>query len=135
MHSIYERIEHLIMKKGMTKKAFCEELKISTGNLGDWKRGKSIPSTAKLIEIASFFQVSLDWIMLGRTDEEIREQKAVYRTENHNLDLDTQDLTAEELAFIREYIEFIKYRKRKQADPRASEAPQKDNGLHKKRIK
>lgn len=112
MHSIYERIEQLILEKGMTKKAFCEELKISTGNLGDWKRGKSIPSTAKLIEIASFFQVSLDWIMLGRTDE-IREQQSKYVTGNSDMDLNTDDLTAEEQAFIKEYIEFTRYRKRK----------------------
>lgn len=52
--SIYERIELLIKNAGMTKKAFCLELGISTGNLGDWKRGKSTPSTNKLIEIAAF---------------------------------------------------------------------------------
>ncbi|WP_454189980.1 helix-turn-helix domain-containing protein [Paenibacillus sp. Marseille-Q7038] len=113
MHSIYERIEHLIMKKGMTKKAFCEELKISTGNLGDWKRGKSTPSTTKLIEIATFFQVSLDWIMLGKFDEEIREQKTAYSMGNCDLNINVGDLTTEEQAFIREYIEFTKYRKRK----------------------
>lgn len=70
MQSIYERIEHLIAERGMTKKAFCQQLKISTGNLGDWKRGKSIPSTNKLIEIASFFDVSLDWLMIGRPSKE-----------------------------------------------------------------
>lgn len=129
MHSIYERIEHLIVKSGMTKKAFCEELKISTGNLGDWKRGKSIPSTVKLIEISNFFQVSLDWIMLGKLDGEIREQKVVYKMENQ--DVNIGDLTVEEQAFIREYIEFIQYRKRKQVYLSAQETPEKDGGLHK----
>ncbi|WP_211749055.1 helix-turn-helix transcriptional regulator [Paenibacillus sp. Marseille-Q4541] len=121
MHSIYERIEQLILKRGMTKKAFCEELKISTGNLGDWKRGKSTPSTAKLIEIASFFQVSLDWIILGRTREEIKEQRALYKTGNCELDWDVDDLTAEEQAFIKEYIEFTRYRKRKHTDENSNQ--------------
>lgn len=80
MQSIYERIEHLIAERGMTKKAFCQQLKISTGNLGDWKRGKSIPSTNKLIEIASFFDVSLDWLMIGRPSKEamVREKREDY---------------------------------------------------------
>lgn len=66
MQSIYHRIEELIKERGMTKKAFCQQLGISTGNFGDWKRGKTTPGTNKLIEIASFFDASLDWIMLGR---------------------------------------------------------------------
>lgn len=80
MQSIHERIEHLIAERGMTKKAFCQQLKISTGNLGDWKRGKSIPSTNKLIEIASFFDVSLDWLMIGRPSKEamVREKREDY---------------------------------------------------------
>ena len=76
--SIYERIELLIKNAGMTKKAFCLELGISTGNLGDWKRGKSTPSTNKLIEIAAFFNVSLDWLMTGREKqaEYVQDQSA-----------------------------------------------------------
>lgn len=39
MQTIYERIEYLIKQEGLTKKSFCEQLNISTGNMGDWKRG------------------------------------------------------------------------------------------------
>lgn len=127
MHSIYERIEYLIMEKGMTKKAFCEELKISTGNLGDWKRGKSTPSTAKLIEITAYFGVSLDWIMLGKHDDEVREQKSVYRMGNHEQNVNVGDLSIEEQAFIREYIEFTHYRRRKQASLYAGKTSEKGN--------
>ncbi|SDX29747.1 helix-turn-helix domain-containing protein [Paenibacillus sp. PDC88] len=120
MHSIYLRIEKLINERGMTKKAFCEELKISTGNLGDWKRGKSIPSTAKLIEIAAFFDVSLDWIMVGKSDTLIKEQSATYETKGHSEHAFSDDtisgLTIKEQEFIKEYIEFTRYRKQKRAD-------------------
>ena len=79
MSSIYERIEYLIKQKGMTKKAFCEQLNISTGNMGDWKRGKSTPGTHKLIEIGAFFHVSLDWLILGKTAAEmVRENGGAY---------------------------------------------------------
>ncbi|PZT55420.1 helix-turn-helix domain-containing protein [Paenibacillus silvae] len=118
MQSIYERIEHLIAERGMTKKAFCQQLKISTGNLGDWKRGKSIPSTNKLIEIASFFDVSLDWLMIGRLSKEaiVREKREDYFFDVlRQLDCQESELSAVEQSFISEYIEFTRYRKFKES--------------------
>lgn len=114
MHSIYERIELLIRKKKMTKKSFCEKLGISTGNLGDWKRGKSTPSTNKLIEIAAFFEVSLDWLMLGKEHkiEMLKDQTEEYIWQTFAAKgAGRPELTAEEEAFIREYIAFAQFRK------------------------
>ncbi|MDU0330515.1 helix-turn-helix transcriptional regulator [Paenibacillus sp. 3LSP] len=114
--SIYERIELLIKNAGMTKKAFCLELGISTGNFGDWKRGKSTPSTNKLIEIAAFFDVSLDWLMTGKEKqaEYVQDHRTEYTT---TTDKDwgafIGTLTEAERAFVREYIEFVRYRRRK----------------------
>ncbi|CAM2981545.1 helix-turn-helix transcriptional regulator [Paenibacillus sediminis] len=116
MQSIYERIELLIEARNMTKKAFCEQLGISTGNLGDWKRGKSTPSTNKLVEIASFFNVSLDWLIIGRDPkaEIINDMKERYCPDAmKQLNIQNDDLSEQEIQFIREYIEFVKYRKRK----------------------
>ncbi|GGA37264.1 helix-turn-helix domain-containing protein [Paenibacillus physcomitrellae] len=117
MHSIYERIDLLIRMKKMTKKSFCEKLGISTGNLGDWKRGKSTPSTNKLIEIAAFFDVSLDWLMLGKGafNSAVKEQAESYSHYYSHLDEEdrTAKLTPEEEAFIREYIAFTRYRKQR----------------------
>ncbi|PWW45311.1 MULTISPECIES: helix-turn-helix domain-containing protein [Paenibacillus] len=113
MQSIYERIEHLIAERGMTKKVFCKQLKISTGNLGDWKRGKSTPSTNKLIEIASFFDVSLDWLMIGRPSKEamVREKRENYFFDVlRQLDCQESELSTVEQSFISEYIEFTRYR-------------------------
>lgn len=111
--SIYERIELLIKNAGMTKKAFCLELGISTGNLGDWKRGKSTPSTNKLIEIAAFFNVSLDWLMTGREKqaEYVQDQRAEYASNEKDWNLFASSLTEAERTFIREYIEFTRYRR------------------------
>lgn len=111
--SIYERIELLIKNAGMTKKAFCLELGISTGNLGDWKRGKSTPSTNKLIEIAAFFNVSLDWLMTGREKqaEYVQDQRAEYASNEKDWNSFASSLTESERTFIREYIEFTRYRR------------------------
>ena len=115
MQSIYERIEYLIKKQGLTKKSFCGQLGISTGNMGDWKRGKSTPGTHKLIEIAAFFNVSLDWLILGRqTAETVRESGEEYFFgQIRQLNCQTEELLPKEKEFIKEYIEFTEYRKRK----------------------
>ncbi|MEK3733774.1 MULTISPECIES: helix-turn-helix domain-containing protein [Paenibacillus] len=121
MQSIYQRIEHLIEDRGMTKKAFCEALGISTGNFGDWKRGKTTPSTNKLIEIAAFFSVSLDWLIIGRGSPfpEIKETREGYGMEHgaeQEIMIDPAELSElgeQEREFIREYLEFSAYRKDK----------------------
>ncbi|AIQ39679.1 helix-turn-helix transcriptional regulator [Paenibacillus sp. FSL R7-0297] len=115
MHSIYERIESLIKRQGLTKKAFCEQLNISTGNMGDWKRGKSTPGTHKLIEIAAFFNVSLDWLILGKRNvDTVKESGEDYFFgQMRQLNCQTDELLQKEKEFIKEYIEFTEYRKRK----------------------
>lgn len=118
MQSIYDRIEYLIKQKGLTKKSFCEQLNISTGNMGDWKRGKSTPGTHKLIEIGAFFHVSLDWLILGKDSPEVlRESGADYDSRTiRRSDERTDKLLPMEKDFIKEYIAFTEYRKRNSAE-------------------
>ena len=103
MQSIYDRIELLIKRQGMTKKSFCKQLGISTGNLGDWKRGKSTPGT----------QVSLDWLVLGKQTQIVQESSEDYFFEEiRQLNCHTGELQPEEKSFIKEYLAFTDYRKR-----------------------
>ncbi|WP_106766718.1 helix-turn-helix domain-containing protein [Paenibacillus faecalis] len=122
MQSIYQRIEHLIESRGMTKKAFCENLGISTGNFGDWKRGKTTPSTNKLIEIAGYFEVSLDWLIIGRgsPSQGVMEAKEDYEANDTQETLEqimASSLTDDEKVFLREYLEFTEYRKCRDKNP------------------
>lgn len=132
MQTIYERIEALIKQKKMTKKAFCEELKISTGNFGDWKRNISAPSARKLIEIAGYFNVSLDWLMTGKERRDfgnVREQEAEYFFDKKGqLNCRLEDLPERERIFITEYLAFSTYRRQQSADPKRhdTDAPQAD---------
>ncbi|GAE09707.1 hypothetical protein JCM10914_6083 [Paenibacillus sp. JCM 10914] len=103
----------------MTKKAFCETLGISTGNFGDWKRGKTTPSTNKLIEIAAFFSVSLDWLIIGKGNPSIRvnETRGEYDIDAEAVILtNMSDLAKSEREFIREYIDFTIQRKAKKKE-------------------
>jgi transcriptional regulator with XRE-family HTH domain len=120
MQSIYERIEYLIKRQGITKKSFSEQLNISTGNMGDWKRGKSTPGTHKLIEIAAYFQVSLDWLILGKKNgnaETVNESGEDYFFgQMGQLNCQSDELLPKEKEFIKEYIAFTQYRKLKETD-------------------
>lgn len=113
MNSIYERIEFMIKKQGISKKSFCEQLAISAGNFGDWKRGKSTPGTSKLIEISKYFDVSLDWLMTGREwSDRVKESAGEYEVNPVQLLEEKQnELSLNEKSFIKEYIDFTLYRK------------------------
>lgn len=58
----------LMSKLGINQSQLSAETGISTGNLSDWKKGRSMPTSAKLTILADYFNCSVDYL-LGRTDE------------------------------------------------------------------
>lgn len=65
---LYERYELLKNELGLTDYRVSAETKISTATLTSWKNGAYIPKTDKLIILANYFNVSLDYLV-GRSDE------------------------------------------------------------------
>ncbi len=55
-----------IEARGASKK-LSEATGISTGNISDWRSGKSKPNADALVKIADYLNVSVDYL-LGRTD-------------------------------------------------------------------
>lgn len=53
--------------KGLNAKKVSEATGISTGNISDWKSGRSMPSAVKLDILADYLDCSVDYL-LGRTD-------------------------------------------------------------------
>ncbi|MEY8374075.1 helix-turn-helix transcriptional regulator [Merdimmobilis hominis] len=56
-----------IAERGVTAKKVSEATGISTGNISDWKSGRSMPSAQKLDLLADYLDCSVDYL-LGRTD-------------------------------------------------------------------
>lgn len=56
----------LLEPRGTSKK-LSDATGISTGNITDWKKGKSKPTAEALVLIADYFNCSIDYL-LGRTD-------------------------------------------------------------------
>ncbi|MBQ4268836.1 MAG: helix-turn-helix transcriptional regulator [Clostridia bacterium] len=73
MLQLYE----LRMQAGVSQKRLASDLKMSTGNLCDWEKGRTEPDIEKLIKLADYFDVSLDELM-GR------EPRTLSKEENLN---------------------------------------------------
>ena len=65
---IYQRIGELCYKKGITISKLEKELGFGNSAINKWGRISS-PSVDKILKIANYFDVSVDYI-LGRTDIE-----------------------------------------------------------------
>ncbi|MCP3776113.1 helix-turn-helix domain-containing protein [Paenibacillus sp. MZ04-78.2] len=105
---IVERIEYLIESNNIPKGDFLKEMGISSGNMGDWKSERSTPNIHKLVRVAEYFKTSLDWLVTGK-DRSAKEGDLL--GESIQASDSVHELSEDEQAFIREYIEFTGYRK------------------------
>ena len=60
-----DKIFSLMSERGISAKELSEKTGISSGNISDWKSGRSTPKGETLIKIADYFGVSVDYL-LGR---------------------------------------------------------------------
>jgi len=62
-----DRIFQLMEQRNLTAKELANALKISQGNITDWKKGRSKPSVPALEKIANYFDVSMDFLLGTQT--------------------------------------------------------------------
>lgn len=67
MHPTVERIQRLIQESGLTAKYVFTKLELSTNSLSEWKKGKAKPSLDAIIKLATFFNVTTDYLLIGKT--------------------------------------------------------------------
>ena len=58
---------NLLKQKKITAKQLSIDTGISSGNISDWKSGRSMPTAVKLVQIADYLGCSVDYL-LGRTN-------------------------------------------------------------------
>ena len=59
----YQRVEKLVNDKGITFYVLAKELNFARSLFSDWKVGKSMPKTDKLIKIANYLGTTVDYIV------------------------------------------------------------------------
>lgn len=67
MYDIYAKIRD---EKGMRDSDVAFLADIRQGVLSDWKSGKSIPNTKNLLKIARAMDVSLDYLVTGKSSDD-----------------------------------------------------------------
>ena len=72
----YERLQELCKKRNTSVSHMLQDLALSTGNTGNWKKGQ-LPKGDALVKIAEYLDASIDYIVFGEvgrglTDEEKR---------------------------------------------------------------
>lgn len=62
-----ENLYKTMKERKISASKLAKDNNISTGNVSDWKMGRSNPKTETLIKIADYLGVSIDYLV-GRTD-------------------------------------------------------------------
>lgn len=129
--SLGKRITQLREKLNMTQEELAKSLKVSRGAVSMWEIDHRTPDIHILQRIADFFDVSLDYLSLGRTDYRVADSPAPYRkqipgdsvtTEQgrriidslaraNSLDNDDYDMIAAQVEKLIEYAEKKKHSK------------------------
>ena len=66
--TFFERLEHLTEEKGEKYSSVSHTMSFAPNAIYEWLRTNSLPSLDYLIELAKYFDVSVDYL-LGRTDD------------------------------------------------------------------
>lgn len=60
---MYEKFAALLSKNDVTAYQVSKETGISTSTLTEWKQGKYTPKLDKLVKIAAYFNVPIDYFL------------------------------------------------------------------------
>ena len=63
---MYERYAKLRDERGLTDYAVSKETGISTATLSCWKNGEYEPKVDKMLILANFFDVSIEYLLSGK---------------------------------------------------------------------
>lgn len=63
------KLFELLKERGVSAKKLSDNTGISTGNISDWKSGRAKPSSEKLTILATYFNVSTDYLLGNDTSE------------------------------------------------------------------
>ena len=68
-----ELLLKLRKEKGWTQQRLADLLNVTNKTVSKWERNEAYPETATLIELSKLFQISVDDLLNGRVQEEIKE--------------------------------------------------------------
>ena len=64
--TIVDRIVSLMESRGVSGTALTSAIEISSSSITEWKKGKAKPSVDAVVKIAEYFDVTTDWLLMGK---------------------------------------------------------------------
>lgn len=117
MQTIGERIKFLREKHNISQKGLADATGLQRGNLSHYEKNKIKPSAEAIVALASFFDVSTDWLLTGKENE---------RKRNGSKDRVApliQALDEEERAEVEQFVEFLIYRRNSREEMQKEKPP------------
>lgn len=65
------RLRSVRAEKNLTQQQTAVALGVSLGTVARWETGRA-PDTSCVIKLAEYFDVSIDWLLLGRGQKRLR---------------------------------------------------------------
>ena len=119
------RLKELRLKKGLTQKELAQKLNMQNTAISKYELNQRKPDTETLLEIANFFNVSVDYL-LGNSDDRTtlnpkedtpyeKISKLVKENEIKTLaaHFDGEDITDDDVKAIKNFIEFVVQKRKK----------------------
>lgn len=103
MDSIGERIISLRSIKGISQRELAKHLNISSGNLSSYENNKIKPAADTIIAICNYFNISADWLLLGKNytkDSSSDEDKVILSKNEMDLIKDVRKLSEEDKKIV-----------------------------------
>jgi len=110
-----ERVKALRKKRKLSQAQLADKIGVSAGTVGFWETGARMPSVKTQEALASFFNVSLDYLLCREDDSpyyldpEIAEYAEFLRTnpEYRILFDTTRKVSKDDIDFVRQFLEKV----------------------------
>lgn len=113
MYNLYETISSLCDGKGIKPGRMCNELGISRGAITDLKAGRKQSLSAEtLTKIATYFGVSVDYLLGGAQKEEPQADQIDLSDVELGFLGDYKELTEENKATVRDMVRLMRERQK-----------------------
>lgn len=110
---MYEIFAKLLDEKGLKAADVTRATGIKSPVFSEWKKGKSKPNTEKMIKIANYLGVSVEYLTTGKDDRFSSENAQLdffLLTDNkaRNILYEYQNLDSEHKEMLIKYLQFLK---------------------------
>ena len=89
---ISERIRELRKNFKVSQAELAKKIGVSSGNVGDWERGRAKPGAEALIVLMNYFKVSADYLLTGKEQQILTEKTGTVKESNAQMNFTEEEI-------------------------------------------